>query len=76
MLQGGPRDPQTLLSPEFLKAAIMQSHDGARYLIILANYGLKNEKQEKKNWHFFPVLVTIWTYMNTWINRQKIRKKI
>ena len=33
--------------PEFLKAAIMQSHDCAKYLRICASFGLMNPKQER-----------------------------
>ena len=32
---------------EFLNAAIMQSHDCAKYLRICANFGRRNAKQEK-----------------------------
>ena len=32
---------------EFLKAAIMQSHDWAKYLKICTNFGLMNGEQEK-----------------------------
>ena len=34
-------------SPEFLKAAIMQSHDCTKYFRICANFGLRNAKQEE-----------------------------
>ena len=37
----------SILGPEFLKAAIMQSHDCAICLRICANFGLMNMKQEK-----------------------------
>ena len=33
--------------PEFLKAAIMQSYDCAKYLRICAHFGLINAKQEQ-----------------------------
>ena len=33
---------------EFLKAAIIQSHDCTKYLIICANFGLVNAKLKKK----------------------------
>ena len=34
-------------NPEFLKAAVMQSYDCAKYLRICANFGLMSAKQEK-----------------------------
>ena len=37
----------TRMSPQFLKAAIMQSHDCAQYLKICTNLGLLNTNQEK-----------------------------
>ena len=36
-----------VFKPEFLKAAIMQSHDCANFLKTCANFGIMNRKKEK-----------------------------
>ena len=42
----------TFLSPECLKAAIMQSHNCLKYLRICAHFGLMNANQEKTGTNF------------------------
>ena len=43
-------------APEFLKAAIMQSHDCPKYLRIYANFGGNERKTEKKTGSNFMYL--------------------